>query len=152
MGSDAIFNSLYLGRCLTFGWCLNVTMLFLLRDTSLIVWIWSNCGYGWLVDYTFDVVNTVWFPYLTCIKCYTRAYSILVEIYRYSSICMTISAYDDRCQVDSMIFIMIPQSSPSWAIRSSSYFPILLRFFNGVILGCIDSPIQLFQWGTHQIS
>ena len=139
MRSDVIFNNLYLGTCLRFGWCLNVIMILLLGDTSLIVWIWSNCGYGWLVDYTFDVVNIVWFPYLTCIGCYTEAYSILVEIYRYSSIRMTISAYDDRYRVDSMIFIMIPQWTPSWAIRSGSYFPILLQFFNWVILGCIDS-------------
>ena len=35
MRSDVVFDSLCLDRCLRFGWHLDVVMLFLLRDTSL---------------------------------------------------------------------------------------------------------------------
>ena len=46
------------------------------------VWIRFNYGNGWLVDYTFDDgwFDIVWIPVLLCIRYYTGAYPLFVEI------------------------------------------------------------------------
>ena len=75
MGSDVVFDNLYFDRCLRFGWYLDVIMLFLLGDASLMFGPNSIVDMDdW--DYIFDDgwSNVVWFFNLPYIWCHIGAY------------------------------------------------------------------------------
>ena len=96
------------GQAHTF-WYLDVIMFLPLGDASLIFGSNSVVDMDdW--DYTFDDVwSDVWFSDLPHIRCHIGAYSVLVEIYRFSLIRMIIPTYE--IHVKLMIcfcFIVIP--------------------------------------------
>ena len=85
------------------------------------VWIWFSCGYGWLglihlimddlMSFDFRIYRTIW--------CHTRAYSVLVEIYRFSLIHIIIPNYDMHVEL-MVYFLLFYHDSPMKPLLSHS--------------------------------
>ena len=124
MRSDVIFDSPYLDRCLRFGWYLDIIMLLLLGDVSLMF------GPDSVVhmddrDYPFDDrwLDVTCFFDLSHIWCPIGVYSISDEIYRSSWSCMLISTYEVYTEKRTCsLYYHIPQWSLSWATQPDPYF------------------------------
>ena len=79
MGSDVIFDNLYLDRCLRSGWYLDVVMLLLLgvaslmfRSDSVVFGLPGSCVWWWMIWWHLIF-------WLSHIRCHTRAYSVSGE-------------------------------------------------------------------------
>ena len=153
MGSNVIFDNPYLDRCLRFGWYLDIIMLLLLGDVSLMfgpiqLRIWMTGIAHLMMD---DPMLSNFSIYQTFDAALGHI-SVLVEICRSPLICMIILSYE--IHIELMIcfhFVLILQWSLSWVIQSGPHFLIfrcpLASSFKRLLLMCgFISVVDLDYW------
>ena len=149
MGSNVIFYNPYLDRCLRFSWYLDIVMILLLGDASLMFGFdsamdlddWNHTlDSGW-----FDVVR---FSDLPHIRCHTGAYSVSVEIYRSSWSCMITPTY--KIHAETMTCLLSYHDPPVESLLGHlvrlTLFSIYISscfFFWEMSIWCLDA-IQLW--------
>ena len=143
MGSDVVFDNLYLDKCLRFGWCLDIIMLLLLGVASLM------CRSDSIV---FELPRSrVWWEMIPChpifdlpyIRCQTGAYFVSGEIHGSSWICTFIITYWIHTETLTCSLLFHHTSvGPLWIhLAKSSRLGIGLLscfIFWDTSLGCVD--------------
>ena len=137
MGSDVIFDSLCLDRCLRSGCLLYIVMFLLLGDAFLMVRFVSavfglpgSCVCWWMIWCCMIFWSTVHpMPY-------RGIFMLSDEIYRALLICMIIPSYGMRVRlrIRSYSVMTLRMTFPCF-VSSSSHFPVSMWFPDGVVSG-----------------
>ena len=155
MRSDGIFDSLYLGRCLRFGWHMDVVLFLLLGDASLmlggdLVMDVDNCFIIWMI---FDAV---WPLILLCISYHTGAYSPFIWL-RWA-LTLSLDIFIDRRSLMEYVEMISILVEHCWAHWRFSWFwvPFAKNFWDGLVDYCWvgDSWLMMLDsfFVVHQIS
>ena len=125
MGSNVVFDSPHLDRCLRFGQYLDVIMPFLLGDSSSMFRFVFNCGFGLLGSHIWWW--TIWWYLIlwsiTHLMPYWGMFPFwLTFIDLHGVTCLSpLTRYTSR-RWPIFYLVMILRWSPSWAIQLDSHF------------------------------